>query len=135
MSADDDLKDAWEPVADCLRLQEAGAGESPAAAPETGAPAPSAEGVFVLDGELVGAIGPRLHELRQFASSRLEVPVDCRRLRRLEFVAGGDLLNLAASLAAEGRKLVLLEPSHVVEVLLRILGVQEHVAIRRRTAA
>ena len=47
-----------------------------------------------------------------------------------------DLVARAADvMLKEGRKLVLLEPSHVVEVLLRILGIQEHVAIRRRTAA
>lgn len=128
----------WEPLAACLRLREAGTEES-ATEPVTGTGAKPAaippDGVFVLEGEWVGSIGPRLQELRHFAAHRPEVLVDCRRLQRLEFVAGGDLLNLAAGLAAEGRRLVLLEPSHIVEVLLRILGVQEHVAIRRRSAA
>ena len=71
--------------------------------------------------------------LRAHAERHAHVFVDCSRLKRLDFVAAGQLLNAVTGLRAAGRTLEFAEPSHLVAALLAVMGLHElaTVALRR----
>jgi anti-anti-sigma regulatory factor len=89
-------------------------------------------GAFVLSGELVGRMASDLAALRDYAEGRADVIVDCRGLRRLDFVAAGELLNEVVVLASSGKSVLFAEPIPIVEALLVVMGIHEVVEIRRR---
>ena len=96
------------------------------------ATATGAPGSLPLCGELTGLIGAELGRLRSFAAERREVLIDARELRRLDFVAAGELLNEIVALKAAGKTVVIDEPSHVVEALLIVMGIRDIAPVRRR---
>ncbi|MBU6272451.1 MAG: hypothetical protein KGQ67_14190 [Betaproteobacteria bacterium] len=85
-----------------------------------------------LRGELAGLIATELGLLRDFAGARTRVILDARELRRLDFVAAGELLNEIVALKNADRTVVIDEPSHVVEALLVVMGIHELVRVRRQ---
>ncbi len=89
-------------------------------------------GAFVLHGEIAGRIANELAALRDYAETRSEVIVDCRGLRRLDFVAAGELLNEVVVLASQSKSVLFAEPMPIVEALLMVMGIHEVVEIRRR---
>lgn len=89
-------------------------------------------GAFVLHGEITGRIANELAALRDYAKTRSEVIVDCRGLRRLDFVAAGELLNEVVVLASQSKSVLFAEPMPIVEALLVVMGIHEVVEIRRR---
>jgi len=99
---------------------------------EPAATAIGATGSLPLRGELTGLIGAELGRLRTFAAERREVLIDARELRRLDFVAAGELLNEIVALKAAGKTVVIDEPSHVVEALLIVMGIRDIAPVRRR---
>lgn len=124
----------WEPLADCIRVASADA-RAPAgpAEPTEQARGGEADGsVFALRGELAGRIAEEIAALRAWAGQRTEVRIDCSALRRLDFVAAGELLNEVAAMAGAGRRVIFLEPSAVVEALMVVMGLHELADIRRR---
>lgn len=85
-----------------------------------------------LRGELAGLIAHELALLREFAGTRKMVVICARELRRLDFVAAGELLNEIVALKNANRIVVVDEPSHVVEALLVVMGIHELVRVRRQ---
>ena len=47
----------------------------------------------MLGGEIAGRMQQEMQALRAFSAGRSDVVIDCRSLRRIEFVAAGELLN------------------------------------------
>ncbi|MCD6671254.1 MAG: hypothetical protein LT106_00200 [Burkholderiaceae bacterium] len=136
---------SWEPPAGAFRVlcaQEppvepaSPAGGAVASAPPTAAPAArapaAATGAFVLQGDVLGRMQDELHALRSFAAGRGDVVVDCRSLRRMEFVAAGDLLNEVATMRSAGHQVLFVEPNYLVYALMLVMGIHDLAEIRRR---
>ena len=70
--------------------------------------------------------------LRAHAADRSEVVIDARGLKRLDFVAAGELLNEVVVLRSAGKPVLIIEPSFIVEALLVVMGIDELAEIRRR---
>ena len=124
----------WEPLPACIRAEAGGADgtkneEQPAEAPPSHR---HAEGAFALLGEIAGRMAAELQALREWAGARTEVPIDCRGLRRLDFVAAGELLNEVVTLCSAGRRVSFVEPGAMVESLMVVMGIHELADIRRR---
>ncbi|HWS75828.1 MAG TPA: STAS domain-containing protein, partial [Quisquiliibacterium sp.] len=129
----------WEPLPGCIRSDAVAAGDAGAArgqgdAPDVQAPLETGDhsSGFALRGEIVGRMVAELESLREWAGARKEVHVDCRALRRLDFVAAGELLNEVLSLCSGGRSVRFIEPGAMVESLLVVMGIHELADIRRR---
>ncbi|MDT3679339.1 MAG: STAS domain-containing protein [Burkholderiaceae bacterium] len=133
---------SWEPPADAFRVlcpqepaveQASASAGALASAAATAARAPSAAtGAFVLQGDVLGRMQDELHALRSFAAGRGDVVVDCRSLRRMEFVAAGDLLNEVATMRSAGRQVLFIEPNYLVYALMLVMGIHDLAEIRRR---
>lgn len=129
----------WEPVPAGIAV---GEGEAQGDATEDEAPAewPSTRvggamriaAAFALRGELIGRIQAELQSLRAHARDRSEVAIDCRGLRRLDFVAAGELLNEVVNMQGQGKNLLFIEPNHAVYALMLVMGIHELAEIRRR---
>jgi anti-anti-sigma regulatory factor len=121
---------SWEPLPPSLRPTESKVVAPPPVAPDTGyAAGPEA---FTLAGELSGRAQEALAALRAYATDRAEVIIDCRRLRRLDFVAAGELLNEVVSLRTGGKYLVFRDLNHVVAALLAVMGIPDLAEVRLR---
>jgi len=120
-----------EPAAEPASASGAAAASAPATAPSA-ARAPSAIGAFVLQGDVLGRMQEELQALRSFAAGRGDVVVDCRALRRMEFVAAGDLLNEVATMRSSGRQVLFVEPNYLVYALMLVMGIHDLAEIRRR---
>ena len=122
----------WEPMPASVRVAapDDGAAAAPAESADTGfGTGPDA---FVVEGELTGRAQEALAALRAYAADRAEVVVDCRRLRRLDFVAAGELLNEVVSLRTGGKYLVFRDLNHLVAALLSVMGIPDLAEIRLR---
>jgi anti-anti-sigma regulatory factor len=121
---------SWEPMPPNVRIA-AVRPEGPKEDVEHGS-ATVDGGAFVLCGEIVGRMASDLASLHDYAAARADVIVDCRGLRRLDFVAAGELLNEVVVLASSGKTVLFAEPIPIVEALLVVMGIHEVVEIRRR---
>ncbi|MDP2808596.1 MAG: STAS domain-containing protein [Rhodocyclaceae bacterium] len=95
-----------------------GAGKAPPP-PET--PARLAEGC-ILQGEIVAAGVDAFVMMRVQAEKGDEVTVDCRSLLRMDFVSAGQLLNVASTLQAAGKRVRLCGANHLVAALWEVIG-------------
>ena len=113
---------SWEGRGDAPRAPAAQGDEAPPADPEA----------FAFEGELCGAANDTLRRLAAFAVERREVRIDCRRLRRLDFVCAGTLFNILATLQAQGKLVCLRDVNAMVAGLLRVMSVDKvaHVTLR-----
>ncbi|HLS55135.1 MAG TPA: hypothetical protein VK052_03635 [Zeimonas sp.] len=118
---------SWEPIGERIRTAEPIAPS--AAAVE--APRPEAS-AFALRGDVLGRMQSEIQALRAHAASRGDVVVDCRGLRRMEFVAAGDLLNEIVTLRSAGKQVLFVEPNYLVYALMLVMGIQDLAEIRRR---
>ncbi|MGE0807473.1 MAG: hypothetical protein AB7L76_18150 [Burkholderiaceae bacterium] len=129
---------SWEPPGAFVRMAGtaagAGAGDGKAAALESAsASAPRRESEsFALRGDVLGRMQSELNALRAFAAGRNDIVIDCRALRRMEFLAAGDLLNEVVVLKAAGKSVLFVEPNYLVYALMLVMGIQELAEIRRR---
>ncbi len=126
----------WEPVPPGILVGDAerpGGPDEPDDPPTTrsGPPTRTAS-AFVLSGELVGRVQAELQSLRAHSRDRSEVAVDCRELRRMDFVAAGELLNEVVNMQSLGKNLLFIEPNHAVYALMLVMGIHEVAEIRRR---
>ncbi len=125
---------SWEPPAASIRAAEAAA-PARAQATERGAePAPDAiaPDAIELRGEVQGRMQAELEAMRALAARGGEVVVDCRALRRMDFVAAGDLLNELVTMRAAGKRVVFVEPNYLVHALMLVMGIHDLAEIRRR---
>lgn len=118
---------SWEPIGGAIRT-----GESTPQAVETSPQSPCEADVFLLHGDVLGRMQEELPALRAYAARHGTVTVDCRGLRRMEFVAAGDLLNELVALRAAGKQVQFVEPNYLVYALMLVMGIQELAEIRRR---
>jgi len=120
----------WEPMPASIRLagSRASANAVPVVAPnyEVGAEA------FVLTGSIEGRAQAMLAALRSYAADRAEINVDCRALRRLDFVAAGELLNEIVALRSGGKYLVFKDLNQLVAALLAVMGIPDMAEVRLR---
>ena len=107
-------------------------GSGSAAVPAAAGASVASAGAFVLQGEVLGRMQDELRALRSFASGRGDIVVDCRSLRRMEFVAAGDLLNEVATMRSAGRQVLFVEPNYLVYALMLVMGIHDLAEIRRR---
>ena len=120
----------WEPMPASIRL----AGSR---GPATGTPVAAlsyqvgAE-AFVLLGSIEGRAQATLSALRSYAADRAEINVDCRALRRLDFVAAGELLNEIVALRSGGKYVVFKDLNHLVAALLAVMGIPDMAEVRLR---
>jgi anti-anti-sigma regulatory factor len=128
---------AWEPMPPSIRTT--AAGTATAEADASSALRAAGDGgfsagpeSFALVGELAGRAQVALGALREYAADRAEVVIDCSRLRRVDFVAAGELLNEVVALRTGGKYLVFKDLNHVVAALLAVMGIPDLAEIRLR---
>jgi ABC-type transporter Mla MlaB component len=118
----------WEAMPAWIKQSQGTTQASLEASPRSGAEGNS----FALRNELVGPIASELAELRAYSQSSSSVVLDCRELRRLDFTAAGELLNVVATLRANGKPVLFVEPNWMVLALLVVMGIHDLAEIRRR---
>ena len=102
-------------------------------APALAGPTVTLEGsALALHGEIVGKMPAELAALHRFAANRRDVVIDCRDLRRLDFLAAGELLNEVVVLVSGGKTVLFVEPSAIVDALMTVMGIHELADVRRR---
>ncbi len=118
---------SWEPLPNWIRID---------ARTRGGAPAPLAHdprsAAFSFTGDVLGRMEAELSALRAYANARGDVVIDCRRLRRIDFVAAGELLNVIVALGGAGKQVLFVEPNHLVLALLMLMGIVDLVEVRSR---
>lgn len=87
---------------------------------------------LLLMGDLEGRVGEVITALRQLAEARTELFLDCRRLRRVDFGAAGELLNEIVALKSAGKRLRMGEVSPLVGALLAVMGIPDLIEVRLR---
>ncbi len=80
---------------------------------------------FVFSGELDGRPDGLFKALKAYATGRSVVTIDCRCLRRIDFVCAGELLNEIAALRTTGKTLVLRNLTHLVACLMMVMGIHD----------
>ena len=70
--------------------------------------------------------------LDAFATERAEVVIDCRGLRRLDFVAAGELLNHLVALRTGGKYVVFRDVNQLVAALMAVMGIHDLAELRLR---
>ena len=111
---------SWEPLPRSIRMLNAAVTTMFVESNET----PSGD-AFVLAGELDGRPDGLFKALRAYASGREQVMLDCRRLRRIDFVCAGELLNEIAALRSGGKTLALRDLTHLVACLMMVMGIHD----------
>jgi anti-anti-sigma regulatory factor len=122
----------WEPMSPSVRAGSARDGAAAGARPVSESTFAAEEGAFVLRGDLEGRAQEALAALRHYAADRAETIIDCRALRRLDFVAAGELLNEIVALRTGGKYLVFRDLNHPVAALLAVMGIPDLAEIRLR---
>ncbi len=89
--------------------------------------------LFTLSGEIDGRPADLFKALKVFARERQEVVIDCRRLRRIDFVCAGEMLNEVAALRAAGKFIVLRDLSHLIACLMMVMGIHDLAELNLRT--
>ncbi|HRO61551.1 MAG TPA: hypothetical protein PK177_20740, partial [Burkholderiaceae bacterium] len=123
----------WEPLPASIRpVPAAGETASIGNASEVSGSPPAEPNAFILTGEISGRMQQEMQALRSFAAGRSDIVVDCRPLRRIEFVAAGELLNEVVNLRSAGKQVLFAEPNRLVYALMLVMGIQELAEVRRR---
>jgi anti-anti-sigma regulatory factor len=128
---------AWEPMPPSIRSTAAGTASAEAEASSASRAAgdggfSAGPECFALIGELTGRAQVAFGALREYAADRAEVVIDCSRLRRVDFVAAGELLNEVVALRTGGKYLIFKDLNHVVAALLAVMGIPDLAEIRLR---
>jgi len=93
----------------------------------------SGEG-YPLQGKLVAAGADAFAGLITFAGARSEVAIDASRLKRIDFVSAGQLLNTITRLKMSGKQVLIFGVSHLIMGLFEIIGIGQMAEIRLRRA-
>lgn len=89
--------------------------------------------VYRLDGEVVGPNTEVLRKITSFAGTRTMVELDCRHLRRMDFVSAGTLFNVVSQLHGQGRLVVLKGVNSMVGALMQVMGIHQVARIEARS--
>lgn len=119
---------SWEPLPKSIGLHNAGV-----AAGDESKRVAFLDDAFALEGEMDGRPEVLFKSLREFAQSHSEIVIDCRRLRRMDFVCAGELLNEVASLRTAGKFLVFRELTYLVACLMMVMGIHDLAELNLRT--
>lgn len=119
---------SWEPMPDSIRLETDAAD---VAEPEPGEM--QAEDAFALVGEIDGRPESTFKALREYSQAHSEVVIDCRRLRRMDFVCAGEMLNEVAAMRGAGKFLVFKDLSYLVACLMMVMGIHDLAELNLRT--
>ena len=87
---------------------------------------------LAVGGELLGRATDFFEALDAFATERAEVVIDCRGLRRLDFVAAGELLNHLVALRTGGKYVVFRDVNQLVAALMAVMGIHDLAELRLR---
>ncbi len=120
---------SWEPMPETIRLEKDAAetaGEQPG---ESHHP----EDAFALVGEIDGRPEVTFKALREYSQEHSEVVIDCRRLRRMDFVCAGEMLNEVAAMRGAGKFLVFKDLSYLVACLMMVMGIHDLAELNLRT--
>lgn len=101
----------------------------PATAPPLPPPDPEA---FLLSGVIEGDIEEVLATLQKHAERRSLIEIDCRRLGRIDFTAGAQLLSGLMSLLVQGKAFRFTQVGPLQAPMLMLLGLGEIASIDRR---
>ncbi len=90
------------------------------------------DNTFHLVGDLSGSLATELALLTDYASSRRDCRIDCGELRRIEFVAAGQLQNQLTTLRTLGKRIDLINVSIPVGTLFGVVGMADvaHISLR-----
>ena len=121
---------SWEGVPKHLRLSQ----ETPVLAAQTVQQAAAPTEEFKLNGELLGKAEMDLSKLTAFATERNLISVNCKSLRRVDFAAGGTLLNMLVSLTSAGKRIEFNHVNHLVAALFIVMGIHELALINVKRA-
>ena len=119
---------SWEPMPSSIRLHDAAAPtvrEAPCAS--------HSDEAFPLEGEIDGRPEATFKSLRAYSQSHAEVVIDCRRLRRMDFVCAGEMLNEVAALRSAGKFLVFKDLTYLVACLMMVMGIHDLAELNLRT--
>ncbi|WP_018150658.1 type IV pilus assembly protein FimV [Leeia oryzae] len=117
---------SWEPP-------KPAAAKTPAALPAvTPASVVTDEDFFPLEGAYTGARTDELDQLLAYAEDKSKITIACLKLDRMDFVAGGHLLNLLIQLQQRGKEVHLRHVSHLVGGLFRVLDIQAFCKVHYR---
>lgn len=121
---------SWEPLQVAAeKTVESSAEPLPEAEPE-----PETDAWCTLEGDVTSASPNPFASIRARAESAKDVMVivDVSRLRRMDFVAATNLMNLATSLLAAQKKMRLVKASHLVTALWEVIGLDRVATIVTR---
>ena len=119
---------SWEPMPSSIRLHDA-AMPAVREAPRASA----GDEAFPLEGEIDGRPEATFKSLRAYSQSHAEVVIDCRRLRRMDFVCAGEMLNEVAALRSAGKFLVFKDLTYLVACLMMVMGIHDLAELNLRT--
>lgn len=122
---------SWEALPKSIRLQSTGEGVVAEVDGEAGAG--STDETYAFEGELEGRPDALFKGLKAFAEGRNEVIIDCRRLRRMDFVCAGEVLNEVAGLRGAGKYVIFKDLSYLVACLMMVMGVHDLAELNLRT--
>lgn len=116
---------SWEGLPTHLKLsQEKIVAPAPTTAKAAESPRPPGE-EFKLTGELLGKAEMDLSKLSAYGADRALIAVNCKALRRIDFAAGGTLLNMLVGLTSAGKKIEFNQVNHLVAALFVVMGIHE----------
>ncbi len=119
---------SWEPMPESIRLEN-DAADAASDKPDEEHP----EDAFALVGEIDGRPDGTFKALRQYSEEHSEVVIDCRRLRRMDFVCAGEMLNEVAAMRGAGKFLVFKDLSYLVACLMMVMGIHDLAELNLRT--
>lgn len=117
---------SWEPVPAAAGKAVEGGGESSAEAESED------EAWCTLEGNITATSPSPFASIRARTESSNDVIVDVSRLRRMDFVAATNLMNLATGLLAAQKRLRLVKASHLVTALWEVIGLDRVAVIVTR---
>ena len=120
---------SWEPMPAWIRAEAAGP-ISISASEKAGTRAQ--DGVFHFVGDVNGSIAMESGLLTEYSASRRDIKIDCSELRRIDFVAAGQLQNQLTTMRTLGKVIVLFNVSIPVGTLFGVVGMNDVANIKLR---
>jgi len=102
----------------------------------TPVPAPTTlqvpQDAFYFKGEIEGGADDLFKAAAEYAADKSHVVFDVFDVKRMDFIAGGNLLNLVSSLQTQGKRIEIRNPSPLINALLVTMGFTPLAMITKR---